>query len=177
MKSKSYSIKDLNADEPVKPVTLKGFRDLSDNKRMENNKTEEIMDQNIRLVIGVLAGENFIIASTHQRSKSHLRPINSYAGQTLTSSNKIVTSFITNEFVKPVILQFPKLLNGHSKDGDISVHNAGILTPECQRQPIVTSANVPLSKTNRESNQSFKIDETKGIINRGFEADSIRSVT
>lgn len=57
-------------EDPVYPVTLKKFRDLSETTKHEED-LEAPMDKHSRLVVGVLAEENFHIASTHQRRKTY----------------------------------------------------------------------------------------------------------
>lgn len=116
-KTKSYNIEDLDPEEPKKAVTLKGFRDLSDKQELEEDENSEPnnMDRHSRLVVGVLSGENFHIASTHQRRKDHHRPINSYGGH-------------TSLFTIPVAVLPPHVSPG-KPDGPVS------LVPQFHLQP------------------------------------------
>ncbi|KAF2363247.1 Major facilitator superfamily [Trinorchestia longiramus] len=69
-KSKSYTIDDLEAESPKEPVTLKAFRSLTRSAADDPTVQRIVMDEHSRLVVGVLAGENFHIASAHQREKN-----------------------------------------------------------------------------------------------------------
>jgi len=69
-KSKSYDIDDLDTVESDKSITLKGFRDLSRPACQDlSYENHQDLDQNSRMVVGVLQDQNFIVASTHQRRK------------------------------------------------------------------------------------------------------------
>ena len=111
-KSKSYSIEDLNPEEPKKAVILNSFKDLTNGKNFE--APTEAMDNHSRLVVGMLSSENFHIASSlHRRPK--VRPVNSFSGRTSVStifanslsserfSDRVDFTAFSNDFTKMTV--------------------------------------------------------------------------
>lgn len=108
-------------------MTLKGFRDLSDNRTPEEDEDSERnnMDRHSRLVVGVLSGENFHIASTHQRRKAQLRPIRSYGGHTslVTISAASLSPHVSEVKVNWPLSLVPQFLLPASQHPGTSLHS------------------------------------------------------
>jgi len=190
-KSKSYSIKDLDTEKaPKKAVTLSSFKNLTSNTLY--SAPEVNMDHHSRLTVGMLACENFHIASSlHRRQK--VGPVNSYAGFTEVSSFHKQSDYSLNSSKTSDSNNFAVLSNQFIQ---MTVENKYNMKNN-QHPTLTSSVSAPLASQNGykieslvtdQSNQSSDLDSVytkisdinsvpeivsgEGHVNRGFVHES-----